>query len=64
MIKDNQKYFNRMHVVIDGFVIAGSYWLAWVAKFIGPFAEGSVQSLSFRYYFVRWQARLPANIVL
>jgi len=39
-----------MHVVIDGLVIAGSYWLAWVLKFIGPFAEGSVRSLSWKWY--------------
>lgn len=29
MIKDNQQYFNRLHVVIDALVIAGSYILAW-----------------------------------
>lgn len=29
MIKDNQKHFNRLHVVIDGLIIAVSYILAW-----------------------------------
>ena len=33
MIKDNQKYFNRLHVVIDAFVIAASYLLAWFIQF-------------------------------
>lgn len=33
MIKDNQKYFNRLHVLIDGAVIAASYALAWFLKF-------------------------------
>ena len=33
MIKDNQKHFNRMHVVIDAFVIAASYLLAWLIRF-------------------------------
>lgn len=33
MIKDNQKYFNRMHVVIDGLVIGLSYVFAWYLKF-------------------------------
>lgn len=45
MIKDNQKYFNRLHVVIDGFVIAFTYWLSWVLKFKTPlfgFFEGGV----------------------
>ena len=29
MIKDNQKHFNRLHVVIDALVIAFSYVIAW-----------------------------------
>ena len=33
MIKDNQKYFNRLHVVIDAAVIAASYCLAYIFKF-------------------------------
>ncbi|MBS6396880.1 MAG: undecaprenyl-phosphate glucose phosphotransferase [Clostridiales bacterium] len=34
MIKDNQRYFNRLHVVVDAVVICISYLLAWVYKFI------------------------------
>ncbi len=34
LIKDNQKYFNRLHVIIDAAVITVSYLLAWVCKFI------------------------------
>ncbi len=30
MIKDNQKYFNRLHVLIDAFIIGSSYVLAWL----------------------------------
>ena len=26
MIKDNQQHFNRLHVIIDAFVIVVSYW--------------------------------------
>ena len=33
MIKDNQTFFNRMHVVIDGFVIAFTYVAAWFIQF-------------------------------
>ena len=33
MIKDNQKYFNRLHVVLDAFVVAVSYMLAWYIHF-------------------------------
>lgn len=34
LIKDNQKYFNRLHVLLDGLVIAGSYVLAWFLRFV------------------------------
>ena len=33
MIKDNQKYLNRMQVVLDGLVIIASYALAWYLRF-------------------------------
>ncbi len=45
MIKDNQKHFNRLHVVIDGLVIALSYALAFFIRFLSgwiPFPEGYV----------------------
>lgn len=29
MIKDNQRYFNRLHVLIDALIIASTYLLAW-----------------------------------
>ena len=37
MIKDNQKYFNGLHVLLDAIAIAGSYVFAWYLKFEGPF---------------------------
>lgn len=30
MIKDNQKMFNRMHVVLDAIIIVIAYALAWI----------------------------------
>ena len=36
MIKNNQKYLNGLHVVIDAVIIAGSYILAWWIKFETP----------------------------
>ncbi|MBO4902199.1 MAG: undecaprenyl-phosphate glucose phosphotransferase [Lachnospiraceae bacterium] len=33
MIKDNQRIFNRLHLVIDAMVIASSYLFAWYMKF-------------------------------
>ena len=33
MIKDNQKYFNRLHLLVDAVVVAISYLFAWYLKF-------------------------------
>lgn len=33
MIKDNQKYFNRLHILLDAFIIALSYAFAWYFRF-------------------------------
>ncbi len=38
MIKDNQRHFNRMHIVIDAVATAASYLLAWVIRF--PVLQG------------------------
>lgn len=34
MIKSNQKYFNRLHVLLDALIIAMSYTLAWLIKYL------------------------------
>ncbi len=39
MIKDNQKYFNGLHVVMDGAIIALSYVTAWWLKFESPLSN-------------------------
>ena len=39
MIKDNQKVFNRLHLVVDAVVVAISYLLAWYIKFCTTFAD-------------------------
>ena len=47
MIKDNQRHFNRLHVVIDAVLVAASYLLAWVIRF--PLLQGK-PGLAFHYY--------------
>lgn len=42
MIKDNQKYFNRLHLLLDAMVVAVSYMLAWYLKFESIFASKTV----------------------
>lgn len=64
MIKDNQKHFNQLHVVIDAFVIALSYILAWLIKFEGPFSGGSVKALSFQRYMILLVGIVPCFIIL
>ena len=64
MIKDNQKYFNRMHVVIDAVVIIVSYLLAWTLKFVGPFSVDAVRSLSFEWYMTALVGIVPVYLIL
>ncbi|MCR5420512.1 MAG: undecaprenyl-phosphate glucose phosphotransferase [Lachnospiraceae bacterium] len=49
MIKDNQTLFNRIHVVIDALIIAGSYWFAWWLKFKSGLIDYSM-SLPVSYF--------------
>ena len=52
MIKDNQKYFNRLRLVIDALIAVGTYFLAWYIKFESFFAvDDEVGRLSNDYYF-------------
>lgn len=64
MIKDNQKYFNRLHVLIDAFVIALSYLLAWWVRFEGPLAESSSKAWSFERYMSMLVVIVPGFLIL
>ncbi len=61
MIKDNQRYFNRLHVVIDAVVICISYLLAWVFKFI---ILRDPMGLSFQQYQFALIFIVPLYLVL
>ena len=50
MIQDNQKNFTRLQMLIDAIVIAVCYVLAWMIRFIGPFAYSAVRALAFEQY--------------
>lgn len=39
MIKDNQKTFNRIHVLIDAFILAISYLLSYYLRFYSPLSK-------------------------
>jgi len=63
MIKDNQKYFNRLHLLIDALVITGSYMLSWYLKFEGPFADKSKGAHSMGFYFAALYFVVPVYII-
>ncbi|NBJ92281.1 undecaprenyl-phosphate glucose phosphotransferase [Parablautia muri] len=66
MIKDNQKYFNRLHLLVDAAVVAVSYLLAWYIKFCTVFAdtEPGAGALDMRTYFSFLYFVVPEYIVL
>jgi Undecaprenyl-phosphate glucose phosphotransferase len=64
LIKENQKHFNRLQVVIDAFVIALSYFLAWVIKFYVPFLNDNVGRLPFRVYMSALLFIVPGYLIL
>lgn len=50
MIKDNQRLFNELHVVIDGIIIVLAYMLAYVIRFMGPWADNTIYHHPFAWY--------------
>lgn len=66
MIKDNQRYFNRLHLLVDAVVVALSYSLAWLIKFKTPFAdtEPGVTALSVETYFSALYFIVPGYVLL
>ncbi len=52
MIKDNQRLFNKLHVVLDAIVIAASYALAIVIRFMTPLGDPSIYHLPYDVYFI------------
>ena len=67
MIKDNQKYFNRLHVVLDALVVAAAYALAWLFRFeSGLWKEEDefIGILGARTYFMALVFIIPGYLVL
>ena len=44
MLKDNEKNFSRLHMIIDAIVLVLSYFLAWLIRFVGPDGSNSSQN--------------------
>jgi len=64
MIKDNQKYFNGLHVLLDAIAIAGSYIFAWYLKFEGPFVTEGAGALEMSFYFKALYFLVPGYLIL
>lgn len=64
MIKDNQKNFSRLHVLIDAAVIAVSYWSAWIIFFVGPFSGSASRARSFEQYMLLLVVMIPLYLLL
>ena len=64
MIIDNQKHFSRLHILIDILVIIFSYILAWVIRFIGPFADSAVVTKSLQDFMFLLLFIVPGYLLL
>ena len=65
MIKDNQKYFNRLQVLLDGVIIAVSYILAWFLKFwVFTDNNPAVGTLPMEQYFSMLYFIVPGYLIL
>ena len=64
MIQDNQKNFTRMQMLIDAVIIAVCYVLAWMLRFIGPFAYSAVRALTFEQYMFALVFIIPGYLLL
>lgn len=63
MIKDNQSFLNRLHIVLDVCVFVLSYIEAWNLKFRSPFFDG-VGVMSFKEYMFALAFIVPGYLVL
>ncbi len=63
MIKDNQKHLNRLHVVLDGLIIAASYVLAWWIQF-NFLADPQAGKLPMQEYMMALLFVVPGYLVM
>lgn len=64
MIKDNQKYFNRLLVLLDAIITAGSYLLAWYLWIGSHILRVPVGVLSREIYFSALIVVIPGYLIL
>ncbi len=68
MIKDNQKYFNRLQVVLDALIVELTYMLAWFLKFRSGIAffmrDVAAGTLTMQTYFSALLVIVPGYLIL
>ncbi len=66
MIRDNQKYFNRLLVLLDALVITAAYWLSWFLWLSGLVKENDPGTgiLSVQVYLIAFLAIVPEYLIL
>lgn len=63
MIKDNQRHFNRLHVVIDALIVVISYIIAWWLKFESPLFE-AIKAYPFPEYMKSLIVLVPCIVIM
>lgn len=63
MIKDNQRHFNRLQLILDAFIVMASYFVAWQIKFNSPWMHG-IRTISFEGYMRLLWIMVPAYLIL
>ena len=64
MIKDNQKLFNRLHVLLDAVIIVIAYVAAWYFRFKSGFFALSSWYISLTQYMKYLVLIVPAYLAL
>ncbi len=66
MIRDHQKYFNKLLVLLDAMVIAAAYWFSWFLWLSGYVKENNpgIGILSVETYFAALAAIVPGYLIL
>jgi len=66
LIRDHQKYFNKLLVLLDAMVIAAAYWFSWFLWLSGYVKENDpgIGILSVETYFAVLAAIVPGYLIL
>lgn len=66
LIRDNQKYFNTLLVLLDALVITAAYWLSWFLWLSGLVKENDPGTgiLSVQVYLIAFLAIVPEYLIL